>query len=115
MRYMLLIASDENAFAAFSPEEQESGLAGYVAFSEEMTKRGVLKGGERLRPTSDAITVQVRDGETLTTDGPFVETKEQIGGYFIIEAKDQAEAIEIASKCPGAHHGTVEVRPIWDM
>jgi len=115
MRYLLLIASDESALQALSPEEASAGLAKYVAFGEEMERRGVLRGGERLRPTSDATTVQVRDGKTLTTDGPFAETKEQIGGFYIVDCKDLDEAIEVAAKLPAAHIGSVEVRPIWDM
>jgi hypothetical protein len=90
-------------------------LAKYGQFMEEMNERGVLQGGERLRNTTDATTVRVRDGETLTTDGPFAETKEQIGGYFIVDCKDLDEAIEIAAKIPGAAHGSIEVRPIWEM
>ena len=115
MRYMLLICSDESTYFAQSPDEQGSRLAEYGAFSEEMSRRGVLKGGERLRPSTDATTVQVRDGEVLTSDGPFAETKEQIGGYFVVECKDLDEAIEVASKIPGARTGTIEVRPIWEM
>ena len=90
-------------------------MAGYMAFGEEMTRRGVLTGGERLRPTTDATTVQVRNGEVLTSDGPFAETKEQVGGYYIVDCKDLDEAIEVASKIPGALHGSIEVRPIWEM
>src|SRR5215472_12621163 len=115
MRYMLLICGDEQAMAAASPEEGAAMMSRYVAFGEEMGQRGVLEGGERLRPTTDATTVQVRDGKVLTADGPFAETKEQIGGYYTVSAKDLDEAIEIASKIPGAQHGTIEVRPIWDM
>jgi len=80
-----------------------------------MADRGVLQGGERLRPTSDATTVRVRNGETLSTDGPFMETKEQLGGYFLVDCKDLDEAIEVAAKLPGARSGSVEVRPIWEM
>jgi hypothetical protein len=115
MRYLLMICGDESAGAALSPEEGQAMMGEYFAFGEEMTKRGVLQGGERLRPTSDATTVQVRDGEVLTGDGPFAETKEQIGGYYVIDCKDLDEAIEIASRNPGARAGTIEVRPIWDM
>ena len=79
-----------------------------------MGKRGVLQGGERLHPTTDATTVRVRDGETVTSDGPFAETKEQMGGYFVIDAKDLDDAIEIAAKIPGARFGSIEVRPIWE-
>ena len=90
-------------------------MAEYGVFMEEMGKRGVLQGGERLRPTTDATTVRVRDGETVTSDGPFAETKEQIGGYFVVDCKDLDEAIEIAAKIPGARFGSIEVRPIWEM
>lgn len=115
MRYQLLICTDERAEEALSPEEDAEMMAEYGVFYEEMTKRGVLQGGERLRPTTDATTVRVRDGETLTSDGPFAETKEQIGGYFIVDCTDLDEAIEVAAKIPGARHGSVEVRPIWEM
>ncbi len=115
MRYMLMICSDEAAEAAMSPEESSAVMAEYGAFAEEMGTRGVLQGGERLRPTSDATSVQVREGEVLTSDGPFAETKEQIGGYFVVECKDLDEAIEVAAKIPTARAGTVEVRPIWAM
>jgi hypothetical protein len=75
----------------------------------------VLLGGERLRMTSDATTVRVRNGETLTTDGPFAETKEQLAGYFLVDCKDLDDAIDVASRIPGALTGSVEVRPIWEM
>ncbi len=90
-------------------------MAGYASFGEEMGARGVLQGGERLQPTTDATTVQVRNGEVLTADGPFAETKEQIGGYYVVDCKDLDEAIEVAAKIPRAANGTIEVRPIWDM
>jgi hypothetical protein len=98
-----------------SPAEAEASMAEYAAFAEEMGRRGVLQGGNRLRPTSDATTVQVRDGEVLTADGPFAETKEQVGGYYLIEAKNLDEAIDVAAKVPAAGFGTIEVRPIWAM
>ena len=115
MRYLLMICSDESAVGSLSPEEGAAMLAEYGRFGEEMGRRGVLLGGERLHPTTDATTVQVRDGKVLTADGPFAETKEQIGGYYLAECKDLDEAIEVASKIPGARLGTIEVRPIWDM
>jgi hypothetical protein len=90
-------------------------MAEYGAWAEEMGRRGLLQGGERLRPTADATTVTVQDGKVLATDGPFAETKEQIGGYFLVDCKDLDEAIEVASKIPAARHGSVEVRPIWEM
>jgi hypothetical protein len=100
---------------AVSPDEAQASLNEYLAFGEEMGKRGVLQGGERLRPTTDATTVRVRDGEVLTADGPFAETKEQMGGFYLVDCKDLDEAIDIASKIPGARVGTIEVRPIWEM
>ncbi|MFI5047277.1 MAG: YciI family protein [Acidimicrobiia bacterium] len=115
MRYLLLICTDESAMAAASPEEGAAMMDEYMAFSNDMAERGVLQGGERLRATSDATTVQVRDGEILTADGPFAETKEQIGGYFLVDCRDLDEAVEIAAKIPGARLGTIEVRPIWEM
>ncbi len=115
MRYVLMICTDEATERALGPEEGGTMMAEYAAFAEEMGARGVLQGGERLRPTTDATTVRVRNQEVLASDGPFAETKEQIGGYFVVECKDLDEAIEIAAKIPGARSGTVEVRPIWDM
>ncbi len=111
MRYAMLICTDEQSLES----GDDAVLAEYGQFTEEMGKRGVLQGGERLRPTTDATTVRVRDGEVLTSDGPFAETKEQIGGFFLTECKDLDEAINVASKIPGARTGSVEVRPIWEM
>ncbi|MGP0029120.1 MAG: YciI family protein [Acidimicrobiales bacterium] len=115
MRYLMMICSDENAIVGAPPEAGEGMTAEYFAFQEEMGARGVLEGGARLQPTSDATTVRVRDGEVLTTDGPFAETKEQIGGYYLVDCKDLDEAIEVAAKIPGARLGSIEVRPIWEM
>ena len=114
MRYALLICTDENAMLAASPEETAAMMAGYDAFNEEMGRRGVLEGGERLRPTTDATTVRVVDGDVVVSDGPFAETKEQMGGFYLVECEDLDQAVEVASKLPAAHHGTVEVRPIWE-
>jgi hypothetical protein len=113
MQYLLLICADESAIGAMSPKEGAAIMAEYDKFGHEMG--AVLRGGERLRPTTSATTVQVRDGKVLTADGPFAETKEQIGGYYVAECKDLDEAIEVAAKIPGARHGTIEVRPIWEM
>jgi hypothetical protein len=115
MRYALMIALDESA------GQRDGELAGddmspeYAAFMKDAAERGVLQGGERLRLTSDATTVRVRNGETLTTDGPFAETKEQLAGFFLVDCKDLDEAIDVASRIPGAKDGSVEVRPIWEM
>jgi hypothetical protein len=115
MRYALLICTEEVTEAAMGPDETSAEMAEYMAFGEEMGSKGVLQGGERLRPTTDATTVRVRDGEVLTSDGPFAETKEQMGGFYLVECADLDEAIDIASKIPGARHGSIEVRPIWEM
>ena len=101
MRYLLMIYTDEYEIA-LSPEESGALLAEYGKFGEEMGRRGILQGGERLRPMADATTVRVRDGEVLTSDGPFAETKEQIGGYYLVDCKDLDEAIEVAAKIPAA-------------
>jgi hypothetical protein len=115
MRYLLMIAGDENAIATVPAEAQTATMDAYGEWAKVMAEKGGLQGGERLRPTSDATTVRVRNGEVLTTDGPFAETKEQLGGYFVVECGDLDEAIEAASQLPGASTGCVEVRPIWEM
>jgi hypothetical protein len=115
MRYVLMICADQNKIQAMTETEGAAILAEYGKFMEEMSQRGVLRGGERLRPATEARTVRVNNGKVLTSDGPFAETKEQIGGFFIVDCKDVDEATEIASKIPGARLGTIEVRPIWEM
>jgi hypothetical protein len=109
-----MICTDERAVGALSPEQFAPVRSEFAAFDEEMGRRGVLLGGARLRPTSDATTVQVRDGEVLVADGPFAETKEQMGGYYLVDCANLDEAIEIASMIPGERYGTIEVRPIWE-
>ena len=104
---MILVCVDESV--EVTPEESLP-----TAWVQEMDARGVRKFGSRLRPVSDATTVQVRDGEVLLSDGPFAETKEQIGGFDLLECEDLDEAIEVASKHPGAKFGTIEVRPLWE-
>jgi hypothetical protein len=114
MRYLALIYTDENA--VWSDEEQQQVMTDYIAFGEEGAKAGVLTGvGEALQPTSTATTVQVRAGETVTTDGPFAETKEQLGGFYLFECANLDQAIEWAAKIPGAKHGSIEVRPIMEF
>ena len=114
MRYLLLLAGDESLVN--TANEGDEGMSPeYAEFVKDLAERGVLQGGERLRPTADATTVRVRDGEVLSTDGPFAETKEQLAGYFMVDCKDLDEAIEVAARIPGAKFGSVEVRPIWEM
>src|SRR5271154_7202647 len=115
MRYALLICTDEKWMAGLGETEGTAMAAIYFRWQDEMNERGLLQGGERLRPSGDATTVRVRDGETLTSDGPFAETKEQIGGYFVVDCKDLDEAIEVAAKLPAAADLAIEVRPIWEM
>ena len=115
MQYLLLIYSNEVEYDARPQAEVAATLADYGTFTQGIVQNGNYKGGERLRPVSMATTVRVRNGKTLTTDGPFAETREQLGGYYMIEAKNLDEATAIAAKVPGARHGSVEVRPIWAM
>jgi len=107
MKYLLMVCVDESVEVS-----EEEALPN--AWVEEMDGRGVRKFGSRLRPVSDATTVQVRGGEVLLSDGPFAETKEQMGGFDLIECKDLDEAIEVASKHPGAKFGKIELRPLWE-
>jgi hypothetical protein len=105
MRYVLMICNDETADQALSPEEAAATMAEYMAFAEDMGRRGVLLGGERLRPTTDATTVRVRDGETLTSDGPFAETKEQMGGYFTSTARISTRPSRWRRRSPAPSRG----------
>jgi hypothetical protein len=113
MKYALLIAYDESTDAAMSQEEGEAQMAEYFAFQEGAGS--AILDGARLHPTANATTVRVQDGEALASDGPFAETKEQIAGFYMVEAKDLDEAIDIASKIPHARKGSIEVRPVWEM
>ena len=112
MQYMLLIYGDESSWDSRSDQERGQIFQAYGAFTEELRQSGSMVAGDALQPTQTATTVRVQDGETLTTDGPFAETKEQLGGYYLIEADSLDEAIEWAAKVPGARHGSVEVRPV---
>ncbi|HTP69622.1 MAG TPA: YciI family protein [Dongiaceae bacterium] len=112
MQYLLLIYDQEAQFASMSEKEQMAIYQEYMALVEELKERKIYIGGNPLKPTSTAATVRVRKGKKGVTDGPFAETKEQLGGYFLIEAKDLDEAIEVASRIPTARDGSIEVRPI---
>lgn len=115
MRYMLLIYSDEAHYPKMTEQQATQLMVDYRAFTEELQAASALLGSDRLQPTSSATTIRVRGGDTVTTDGPFAETKEQLGGFYLIEARDLDEAIQWATKVPTARYGSVEVRPIWDM
>jgi hypothetical protein len=114
MQYLLLIYTAEPSEAA-PQDEMLAEVHEYDAFTKWTIERGLFKGGEALHPTSAATTVRVRDGRTITTDGPFAETKEALGGYYLIEARDLDEAIDAAARIPGARRGSIEVRPIFEL
>ena len=112
MQYMLLIYSNENGG---SEGDETDVLRRYGAFTQEVRDGGKLVTADRLKPTSAATTVRIRNGETLVTDGPFAETKEQLGGYYVLECENIDEALTYAAKIPAAENGSIEVRPVWEM
>jgi hypothetical protein len=115
MQYLLMIHSDEKAMQSAPKESIASMYAAYGAYTEAMKKAGVHIGGERLRPSTTATVVRSSNGKTSVLNGPYAEIKEQLGGYYLIEAPDLDAAIEWAARCPGAQYGAMEVRPIWAM
>jgi hypothetical protein len=112
MQYLLLIYANEQSVGGMTPEAGSKMMSEYGTFTESIAKSGHYKGGNRLHPIKSATSVRVRDGKRQTTDGPFAETREQLGGYYLIDASDLDEAIGIAERIPGARLGTIEVRPI---
>ena len=113
MQYMLLIYGDQDSWKSRSEEENGQIYQAYMQFTKDLQDSGAMVAGDALEPTPTATTVRVRNEETLTTDGPFAETKEQLGGYYLIEAKDADEAIAVAARIPGAQYGSIEVRPVF--
>jgi hypothetical protein len=113
MQYLLMIYQNEVEYAKNDAATSQKMLGEYQAFTQSIIQSGNFKGGDRLQPTTTATTVRVRDGKTITTDGPFAETREQLGGYYMVDAKDLDSAIAIAARIPGARIGSIEVRPIW--
>jgi hypothetical protein len=113
MQYALLIHLDDAPFVAATSEQRDQMTAPYMAYNEALIKAGAMVSGERLKPATMATVVKVRDDKTEVLDGPFADTKEQLAGFYIIEAPDMDAAIKWAARCPGASHGTVEVRPVW--
>ena len=111
MQYLLMIYDDEEQAAEASEATRTATLAEYDRLNAELAARGVLRGGAELQPTETATSVRVRNGQVLLTDGPFAETREQLGGYYLIECESLDEALEVAAAVPGARSGTVEVRP----
>ena len=120
MRYLLLIYDEQSAAtdpAAAAPSEEDvtKVMGDYAAFTKELRDRGVFEAGEALQSVASASTVRLREGQTLITDGPFMETKEALGGFYLLNCRDLDEALEFAAKCPAAQFGSIEVRPIWDQ
>ena len=115
MRYLCLIYDEEKKWATMSKGEQDAIMGEYFAFTEDIKKSGHYIGGEALQPVSTATSVRTRGGKMSTTDGPFAETKEQLGGFYLINAKDLNDALQIAAKIPAAKTGTIEVRPIQEF
>ena len=115
MQYLLMICDNERRWDNLTPEQAESTMARYRALTQELAQSGHYKGGSQLQRTTSATTVRVRDGKRQTTDGPFAETREQLGGYFLIEARDLDEAISIAERIPAAETGSIEIRPLVPM
>ena len=115
MQYILMTYVNEAGWTKLTKGEQAQGVAAYMAYSEALTKAGVLKGSGRLQASSTATTVRVENGKPQVLDGPYADTKEQFAGYFIVDVADLDAAISWAARCPTASHGVVEVRPFWGM
>jgi hypothetical protein len=113
MNYLLLIYNAEAQENALTEPEMKKIMGGYMEFTKSIVQSGAFKAADRLRPVSSASTVRIRNGKTAVTDGPFAETREQLGGYYLIEAKNLDEATAIAARIPTAQTGSIEVRPVW--
>jgi hypothetical protein len=113
MQYLLMLYVSEAGWTKLTPAEQEQGVAAYRAYTEALTKAGVLTGSNRLQPSSAATTVRIADGKPQVWDGPYADSKEQVGGYYLIDVADLDAAISWAARCPAAGHGIVEIRPLW--
>jgi hypothetical protein len=113
MQYLLMLHVNEAGWPKLSKAEQEQGLAAYMAYTEALAKAGVLKGSNRLQPSSTATTVRTTNGKTQVLDGPYSDSKEQLGGYYLIDVPDLDSALTWATRCPAVGHGVVEVRPVW--
>jgi hypothetical protein len=115
MRYLLLIYGNENPPEGETEAEAEASMQEWFAYTMEMVEAGVMLGGDPLQPTTTATTVRMREGEALTTDGPFAETKEVLGGYYVLDVPDLDAAVQWAAKCPGAKEGSIELRPVMEL
>ena len=115
MKYLCLIYGDENGRNTMTPEDGARMRKDYMDYTEDIQKSGHYLGGNALQPTTSATTLRVRNGALTTTDGPFAETREHLGGYYLVEARDLNDAIQVAGRIPGARFGSVEVRPVMEM
>jgi hypothetical protein len=113
MQYLLMLYVQEAGWPKLSKAEQEQGTAAYAAYTEALQKAGALVGGSRLQPSSSATTVRVANGKSQVLDGPYADSKEQLGGYYLIDVPDLDAALSWAARCPTVNHGVVEVRPLW--
>ena len=112
MQYMLLIYGEESKWASLTPDQLSAEMGAYMAYTQDLAKAGVLVAGDELQPVETAKTISVSNGKQKVVDGPFAETKETLGGYYLIKAESQEEALAWAAKCPGARYGRIEVRPV---
>jgi hypothetical protein len=115
MQYLLLLYANESGWDKMTQAEQQAGYAAYMSYTKALQEAGALKGSNRLRPISTATTVTATNGKSQVLDGPYADTKEQLGGYYLIDVPDLDAALSWAARCPGSGHGTVEVRPVWEM
>ena len=113
MQYILMLYVNEAGWPKLTKSEQEQGMAAYVAYNEALTRAGVLQGAGRLQPSSNATTVRIANGKSQVLDGPYADSKEQVGGYYLIDVPDLDAALSWAARCPATSHGIVEVRPVW--
>ena len=113
MQYLLTLYAEESGWSHMSKEEQQKGMAAYMAYTEALKQAGAYVGSNRLQPVATATTIRTVNGKTQVLDGPYVDTKEQLGGYYLIEAADLDAALSWAARCPGSQHGVIEVRPVW--
>lgn len=112
MQYIVLIYTKEADWGSLTQEQLQAAYGEYTKYNEKLGAAGVLRGGNELKPSTTATTLRLQDGKVLTTDGPFAETKEQLGGYYILDCENLEQAIHWAGQCPGIHHGTIELRPL---
>jgi hypothetical protein len=115
MQYMMLIYAQEAGFKDLTEAQASSAMAAYGAYTEALRKAGLLLSSNRLKPVATATTVRTTGGKTEVLNGPYADTKEQLGGYYLIDVPDLDAALSWAARCPGASHGTVEIRPVWSM